>query len=458
MLKSKAAVKMPNFVYKVFDPKVDIIYAAHVNGLTVKDIAVREHADVAINLNYADDKKGVPIGRLVVDGKTVIYDIDKTTNRDELYMLPDRSLHIGKHPAPVWAMQGTPRLLENGKEVIDASVKRDRTLPDVANRPAIRSATGITATGKLVIVKTQDVATLKELAAIMLKLGCVEALNGDGGGSSYMYPIDNGWGRKIGAALIVKKGVAPVSKKKYVVDAGHGPETAGKRCPDDSMREFHFNSVVARCVRDGLLQYEDVEVKFSHADDGSRDVPLSERVKVANDWDADAFISIHANAASSVWSAAHGIETFTCDEPSAMSLKMAYAVQEKLIAATGLADRGVKQEDFYVIDKTTMPAILVENGFMSNMEEASLLKTDAYRRKCAGAIVEGIAEVFALKKKEVKPLDTKIIPVNVVINGKEIADGHIINGVTYAPVRAIAEELGVQIAWEQNTKTVTITK
>jgi len=447
---------MPNYVYKVFDPKIDNIYPVNVNGLSVKDLAVREHADVAINFNYADDKKGVPIGRLIVDGKTVIYDIDKTTNRDELYMLPDKSLHIGKHPNPVWAMQGTPPLLKNGKDVIDEGIKRDRTLADVAKRPAIRTAAGITADGKLVLVRTTDEVTLKELGAIMFKLGCMEALNGDGGGSSYMYPHDNGWGRKLGAALIVKKGVTPV--KKYIVDAGHGPETAGKRCPDDSMREFHFNSVVARYVRDGLLQYEDVEVKFSHADDGSRDVPLSERVKVAHDWGADAFISIHANAASSVWSEASGIETFTSTEPSATSLKMAYAVQERLIKATGRKDRGVKQEDFYVIAKTEMPAILVENGFMSNQEEAALLKTDEYRKKCAAAIVEGIAEVFALKRKEVKPLDTKIIPVNVVINGKEIADGHIINGVTYAPVRALAEEFGAKIAWDQAKKTVTVTK
>lgn len=448
---------MPNYSFKVFDPKIDTIYAAAVNGLTVKDLAVREHADLAINFNYADDRKGVPIGRLIVDGKTVIYDIDKTTERDTLYMLPDKSLHIGKHPSPVWAMQGTPRLLEGGKDVIAESVKRDRTLPDVANRAAIRTAAGITAAGKLVLVRTTDAVTLKELAAIMLKLGCVDALNGDGGGSSYMYPIDNGWGRKLGAALIVKEGVKP-AKKKHVVDAGHGPETAGKRCPDDSMREFHFNTVVARYVRDGLLQYEDVETKFSHAADGSRDVPLSERVQVANDWDADAFISIHANAAGAVWSPAHGIETFTCDEPSATSLKMAYAVQKRLIEKTGLTDRGVKQEDFTVIAKTTMPAILVECGFMSNQTEAALLKTDEYRRKCAGAIVEGIAEVFALKRKEVKPLDTKIIPVNVVINGKEITDGHIINGVTYAPVRALAEEFGAKIAWDQAKKTVTVTK
>lgn len=54
---------------------------------------------------------------------------------------------------------------------------------------------------------THDVVYLTDLAAILLTLGCVDALNGDGGGSSYMWPDDNRWGRKLGTALIVKKGV-----------------------------------------------------------------------------------------------------------------------------------------------------------------------------------------------------------------------------------------------------------
>lgn len=193
---------------------------------------------------------------------------------------------------------------------------------------------------------------------------------------------------------------------KFVIDAGHGPETAGKRCPDDSMREFAFNSVVARYVRDGLAGYENVTVKFAHADDGSSDVSLVNRVKIANEWGADAYVSIHANAAGSGWSTASGIETFTATEPSATSTKLATAVQKRLIAETGRKDRGVKKADFYVIYRTKMPAILAECGFMTSTEEAALLKTDAYRKKCAAAIVAGIVEVYglvAVTVKEVKP-------------------------------------------------------
>ncbi len=60
---------------------------------------------------------------------------------------------------------------------------------------------------------------------------------------------------------------------KIAIDAGHGPNTAGKRCPDDSMREFAFNAAVAYYVREDLVKYSGVSVLFTHAADGSRDVP-----------------------------------------------------------------------------------------------------------------------------------------------------------------------------------------
>ncbi|MCQ4363026.1 N-acetylmuramoyl-L-alanine amidase [Mycobacterium gordonae] len=248
---------------------------------------------------------------------------------------------------------------------------------------------------------------------------------------------------------------------KIAIDAGHGPNTAGKRCPDDSMREFSFNSVVARYVRAGLAGFSEVETRFTHADDGARDVPLAERVNAANTWGADIFVSIHANAAGETWSSAHGIETFTATSPSAASVKLAAAVQKKLVASTGLADRGVKKADFYVIYKTACPAILVECGFMTNKAEAALLKSDAYRMKVAEAIVSAIAETYGLKLREA---DGGGIPMNevkrtkatVIVNDVRIADGYVEAGVTYVPVRAVAEALGGRVAWDKVSATVTI--
>lgn len=192
-----------------------------------------------------------------------------------------------------------------------------------------------------------------------------------------------------------------MSKFKIAIDAGHGPNTGGKRTPDDSMREFHFNSVTARYVRDELEKYEGVEVLFTHADDGSRDVPLKERTDKANAWMADALVSIHANAYGSTWNDAQGIETFVYTSRPTEAVKLAEAVQQHLLMETGRKNRGVKADNLHMVRESHMTAILVECGFMTNKTEAELLKSDSYRRACAKAIAEGLVEVYGLKPKTV---------------------------------------------------------
>lgn len=185
---------------------------------------------------------------------------------------------------------------------------------------------------------------------------------------------------------------------KIVIDAGHGPETPGKRSPDGSLREYQFNSAVAQYVADAFLhKYEGVEVLMTH--DDSRDVPLKERTDKANAWKADLFVSIHANASGDGWSAAQGIETYVHTSWPKEAVALANAVQRRLIRLTGRPDRGVKSADFHVLRETRMTAILIECGFMTNKDECALLKSDDYRRKCAEAIVAGIVETYGLKKK-----------------------------------------------------------
>ncbi len=189
---------------------------------------------------------------------------------------------------------------------------------------------------------------------------------------------------------------------KIALDAGHGPDTPGKRTPDGSMREFQFNNVVANYAAELLKSYEGVQTIFTHAPDGSRDVPLKERTNKANSWKADILISIHANASGDGWSNAEGIETFTYILPSAASIKLATAVQRKLVLSTARRDRGVKQDNLHMVREARMPAILVECGFMTNRAEAELLKANSYRMVCANAIVEGIAAAYGLVKKRSK--------------------------------------------------------
>jgi len=188
---------------------------------------------------------------------------------------------------------------------------------------------------------------------------------------------------------------------KIALDAGHGLSTAGKRTPD-GMREWSFNSVVATHIANELKGYVDVNTIRVDDMSGKTDVPLSTRTARANREKADVYISVHANAfGAGGWNNAQGIETFTYPTASRESFVLAKLVQDELVKVTKRNDRGIKTANFAVLRETSMPAILVECGFMTNKEEATLLKSDSYRKTCASAIVKGLADMYGLKKKEV---------------------------------------------------------
>ena len=185
---------------------------------------------------------------------------------------------------------------------------------------------------------------------------------------------------------------------KFAIDAGHGNNTPGKRSVDGSLREFHFNNPVALEVT-RILRTEYGQIVYNPYDvTGKIDTPLNTRVQRANAAKVDAFVSIHANAAGSGWNNAEGIETFIYnvgDQPG--SLKLAANVQNHLIRDTGLKNRGVKRANYAVLRQTDMPAILIECGFMTNLKENALLKSDSYRKLVARAIVKGIAQTYNLQ-------------------------------------------------------------
>ena len=204
---------------------------------------------------------------------------------------------------------------------------------------------------------------------------------------------------------------------KFAIDAGHGNNTPGKRSPDGSLREFHFNNPVALEITRILRMEYGQEVINPYDVTGKVDTPLNTRVQRANAAKVDAFISIHANAAGSgSWSSAEGIETFVYNvgaQPG--SLALAANVQTAMIRATGRKNRGVKRANYAVLRDTKAPAILVEAGFMTSKPENDLLKSDKYRKLIARAVAEGIAATYNLKpKKPIVPLAPvkKAAPVN----------------------------------------------
>ncbi|WP_203363225.1 N-acetylmuramoyl-L-alanine amidase [Bacillus sp. REN10] len=181
---------------------------------------------------------------------------------------------------------------------------------------------------------------------------------------------------------------------KLVIDAGHGFHTPGKRSPN-GMREYECNREVTRLLKEELSIFPGVDIRFSHSDE--RDVPLAERTALANRWDADLFLSIHANAYGETWNQANGIETYIDPSRPQEAQALATLIQERLIQRTGRKNRGVKTAPFYVLRKTKMTAVLIELGFMTHLEEAQLLRTSHYQQQCAEAIAEAIISYYQLE-------------------------------------------------------------
>ena len=185
-----------------------------------------------------------------------------------------------------------------------------------------------------------------------------------------------------------------MNKILIAIDDGHGMETAGKRTPAFSdgrvMKENEFNRAVADYLAEGLKRNGFDVLMVAPGDE---DVCLNTRVLKANNKNAAAYISIHANAFGTTWSEANGLETWIYEKimPDSATYRFAKTIHDELIRETGLKNRGMKRSaDFCVLRSTRMHAVLVECGFMTNKEEAALLMDDAYRRKCAEAICRGV--------------------------------------------------------------------
>lgn len=183
---------------------------------------------------------------------------------------------------------------------------------------------------------------------------------------------------------------------KIMLDAGHGYNTPGKRSPD-GLREYEFTRAVANFAKPLLENYQNTAVFFAHSDE--QDIPLRERTDKANQLKADVYVSIHANAYGSTWNDANGIETYVYPGKPQEAYELAQKIQRNLVIATGLRDRGVKTADFHVLRETHMTSVLTECGFMTNRQEAALMRSDTYRKTCAEAIVKALAHQYKLKPK-----------------------------------------------------------
>ncbi|WP_435925382.1 N-acetylmuramoyl-L-alanine amidase [Paenibacillus sp. DYY-L-2] len=177
-------------------------------------------------------------------------------------------------------------------------------------------------------------------------------------------------------------------KKLVVIDAGHGGSDPGA-ISVTKKKEKDFNLAVVLKVQELLKQESDIDFVLTRSSDTYP--TLQDRVKIANDLNADLFISVHANSGSAT---ATGVETYyTRSESKAL----ANVMHKYLVESSGLKDRGVRTKSLHVTRETKMPAVLLECGYLSNKSDDAVLYTADFQNRVAEGIVKGIKEYLGLQ-------------------------------------------------------------
>jgi N-acetylmuramoyl-L-alanine amidase len=215
-----------------------------------------------------------------------------------------------------------------------------------------------------------------------------------------------------------------------VLDPGHGGDQDGALSPG-GVKEKDVALQIAQRVG-AALKRRGVRIVLTRAADLT--VPLANRAAIANAIRADLFVSIHLNSmpTAEARQRTSGIETYfmSADASDASanavaarenadrlageeaadpsdpvaailddladadslsgSSRLAYRLHERLVAALGAEDHGVKQAPFYVLAGARMPAVLLELGFISNPGDSARLVTRAYQERIAEAVAEGV--------------------------------------------------------------------
>lgn len=183
-----------------------------------------------------------------------------------------------------------------------------------------------------------------------------------------------------------------------VLDAGHGAKDPGAYSKPMNRYEKEFNLSIVLKVKAELEKDKRFRVHLTRKDDTF--LELVDRVKFAEDVKADLFISVHANSYDKT--SVNGVETYY---ERANSKAFAETMHKYVLAGMGLNDRGVKKAAYKVIKETTMPAILIEAGYLSNASDASALFNPKTQDKLALEITKGIKDYLKVGiEGEVDPI------------------------------------------------------
>lgn len=166
-----------------------------------------------------------------------------------------------------------------------------------------------------------------------------------------------------------------------VIDAGHGGYDRGG-IPGNIVAESTMTLDVSRRLRD-ILKRSGYNVIMTR--DSDVFVPLGTRVAIANAQHDAVFVCVHFNSASR--RGASGIETYFYSTESA---PLAASIHSSVLSLARSENRGVRRRGYFVLRRTSIPAVLVECGFLTNPNEAQSVQSANYRQQLAQQIARGI--------------------------------------------------------------------
>jgi N-acetylmuramoyl-L-alanine amidase len=223
--------------------------------------------------------------------------------------------------------------------------------------------------------------------------------------------------RAINPLLLPARPTKPSRIRTVALDAGHGGKDPGYQHGRRPEKEFTLQ--LAKELRRRLTS-AGLAVCLIRSQDVL--VPLEDRPLIAKRKGADLFISLHYNSVSGAnVSEVKGVETYCltpagasstnesldpADQESlpgnrhdARNILLAYQIQKAMVRDLNAADHGVRRARWAVLRTATMPAVLIECGFLSHPEEAKKINTNAYQRQTAQAIIDGILAYKRLVEK-----------------------------------------------------------
>lgn len=193
---------------------------------------------------------------------------------------------------------------------------------------------------------------------------------------------------------------------RICIDPGHGGKDPGNRAGSNEEKKYTLLLAEEAAAQ---LRAAGFRVYLTRGNDSY--VDLSTRPAIARRHDADLFVSLHFNSTEDSRNEVKGVEIYCCTPAGATStnargegdtrwvagnrndennMLLAYLMQKSYTKNLNVEDRGVKRARFQILREATMPAILIEGGFMSHPAEGRKIYESAYRKQMAHAIVQGI--------------------------------------------------------------------